>query len=60
MSYRIGLRNQEPDRILYLAMPEKVYKKLMEYTTVPETIAEANLKIVTVDIINENIVEWIA
>ncbi|MEL6717180.1 MAG: element excision factor XisH family protein [Bacteroidota bacterium] len=58
MSYRIGLRSQEPDRILYLAMPEKVYKQLMEYTTVPETIEEANLKIVTIDLVNENIVAW--
>ena len=47
ISYRIGLRLQEPDRILYLAIPEKTYHALQNYTTVPLTIEEERLKIVT-------------
>lgn len=58
ISYRIGLRLQEPERTLYLAIPEKTYHALQNYTTVPLTIEEERLKIVIFDPLTSTIVQW--
>lgn len=59
ISYRIGLRLQEPERILYLAIPEITYKALQNYTTVPLTIEEERLKIVIFDPLTSTIKQWL-
>lgn len=58
ISYRIGIRFQEPERQLFLAMPELVFQTLMTFTTVPLTIEEERLKIVVFDPVTETIIEW--
>jgi len=59
ISYRIGLRLQESERFLYLAIPDKVFESLGNYTTVPLTIEEERLKIVIFDPITEEIIKWL-
>lgn len=58
ISYDIGLKLQEPTRRLFLAIPEKVFKQLMSYTTVPLAFEREHVKIIVVDPIKEKIVEW--
>lgn len=58
ISYDIGIGLQEPDRQLYLAIPEKVYEQLMEYTTVPMALKREKVKVIVVDPITETITKW--
>lgn len=58
ISYDIGLGLQEPERRLYLAIPEKVYDQLMSFTTVPLAIEKEQVSIIVVDPITETIVAW--
>lgn len=58
ISYDIGIGLQEPERLLYLAVPEKVYEQLMKYTTVPMAIKREKVRVIVVDPITETIVKW--
>ena len=58
ISYEIGIGLQEPDRQLFLAIPEIVYNQLMTYTTVPLALEREHVKVVVVDPIKESIVRW--
>lgn len=58
ISYEIGIGLQEPDRQLFLAIPEKVYNQLMGYTTVPIAFEREKVKVIVIDPIEEKIVKW--
>lgn len=58
ISYSVGIATQEPERVLYLALPDAAYNKLLEYTTVPESIQRGEMKLIVVDLLEEKIVEW--
>ncbi|MEL7220281.1 MAG: element excision factor XisH family protein [Bacteroidota bacterium] len=58
ISYAVGVEEQEPDRTLYIAMPDTVYDKIMTYSTVPESIKRGQMKFILIDLSNQNIVAW--
>lgn len=58
ISYDIGIGLQEPERLLYLAIPEKVFDQLMEYTTVPMALKREKVRVIVVDPITETIIKW--
>lgn len=58
ISYDIGLELQDPERQLYLAVPEKVFNELMTFTTVPIALKRENVKIIVIDPITETITKW--
>ncbi len=59
LNYRLALRNLEPDRSLYLAVPIAAYNSFFCRALPQAAIAEYDLKLLVYDPTNEVIVEWI-
>ncbi len=59
LNYRLALRNLEPDRSLYLAVPIASYNSFFSRALPQAAIAEYDLKLLVYDPTNEVIVEWI-
>lgn len=59
LNYRLALRNLEPDRSLYLAVPIAAYNSFFSRALPQAAIAEYDLKLLVYDPTNEVIVEWI-
>ncbi len=59
ISYEVGLSLQEPERTLYLAMPQKAFETLMKFDTIPLTIERQKLKILVFNPFSETFVQWL-
>jgi len=61
LDYEAALANSknDSDRILYLALPEEAYNKLNSIQFFRNRIVQYNLRFITIDLENQNIVEWI-
>lgn len=57
--YRLLLQKQEPDRILYLAMPKYAYEDLIIEPVVQEFLALHYVKLIIFDIEKPIIHQWI-
>ena len=57
--YRFILDKQEPDRILYLAMPQDAYDELMEEPLIEEFFKLHNVKFIIFDTQKPIIRQWI-
>ena len=58
LNYRSVLRKKEPDRILYLAIGNEIYKEFFLIPFIQEIIAEHQLKLLIFEIIKQEIVLW--
>ncbi len=58
INYEVGLELQEPDRRLFLAIPEKVFDQLKKYTTVALALKREEVRILIIDPLTESIVKW--
>ena len=58
LNYRSALRLTEPDRTLYLAIPEDVYKKFFIRRFIQRVIVEHQLKLLIFNPTQEEIVQW--
>lgn len=59
MSYRVALRKEDPDRILYLAVPLDIYESFFKLEFTQTAIEDYHLNIFVYDVDQEVIVEWI-
>ncbi len=59
ITYRAALKIQEPERILYLAVPDDVYEKFFVTAFIQSLIRQNQLYLVTYDIEQEIIEQWI-
>jgi XisH protein len=59
LNYRRALRSQEPTRILYLAIPNQTYEEFFRLRFIQEGVIEYQLYLVTYDIEERRIVQWI-
>ena len=59
MSYREALIVQEPERTLYLAVPDNVYETFFEDEFILGMIEKFDVKLITYSIESEEIVKWI-
>jgi hypothetical protein len=59
LNYRRALRVQEPDRILYLAVPSQAYQQFFRLKFVEEGIKEYQLYLAVYDVEEERITQWI-
>ncbi len=59
MSYRIALRAQEPERQLYLAVPNFTYEAFFSRPLAKETTEEAKIKLLVYDPEQEAVDRWI-
>lgn len=58
LNYRSALRLTEPDRTLYLAIPEDVYKEFFMRRFIQRVIVEHQLKLLIFNPTQEEIVQW--
>ncbi len=58
MNYRLALRNQEPDRHLYLAVPKDTYETFFRIQFVQAAVREYRIALMIFDPEKEAIVTW--
>ena len=58
LNYRSALRLIEPDRTLYLAVPEDVYNEFFMRRFIQRVIVEHQLKLLIFNPTQEEIVQW--
>ena len=58
LTYYKGLHQIEPDRILYLAMPNFAYNRLQNHPFLLEIVEDYKVKIIVFDDKNEILVSW--
>jgi XisH protein len=58
LSYRLGLREIHPERVLYLAVPDDVYQSFFQLEFTQVAIAEYQLLVVVYNATQEEIVQW--
>ena len=59
ITYRLALTKMEPDRILYLAVPESLYDKFFAISLVQDILKQNIIYLITYDIEQETIIKWI-
>jgi len=59
ITYRLALKKLEPERILYLAVPENLYDKFFATLLVQELIQQNTVFLITYNIEEESIAKWI-
>jgi XisH protein len=59
LTYRLALEDVEPERILYLAVPDDVYRAFFRSTFIQRAIVKYELLLVVYDPIQEVITQWI-
>jgi len=58
LNYRLALKKQQPDRFLYLAVPQGVYQTFFSLPFIEEVIEQFQLSLLVYDSHNEVIVIW--
>ena len=58
MNYRLALREEEPDRILYLAVPSDTYDSFFKLQFIQLAIQQYQLKIIVYNSVDEVIIKW--
>ncbi len=58
MNYRLALREEQPDRILYLAVPSDTYDSFFNLQFIQLAIGQYQLKIIVYNSVDEVIVKW--
>lgn len=59
LSYKIALEQQEPDRVLYLAVPDEAYEQFFVLDFTQAAIERYDLKIIVYAPEKEEIAKWI-
>jgi hypothetical protein len=59
VDYGVALRMQEPERILYLAVPQLTYDSFFQKQVIKATLIYINCKIIVYNPQNNSIVSWI-
>ncbi len=59
INYRTALRREEPERVLYLAVPDLAYNSFFQLDFPASVVDENGVKLLVYDIQLEQIVRWI-
>ena len=60
INYRAALRREEPDRVLYLAVPDLTYNSFFQLDFPVSMVKENAVKLIIYDIELEKILQWIS
>ena len=58
INYRLALEEQEPERILYLAVPLVIHQTFFSLQFIQIVIVRCQIKLIVYDPVNEVIVQW--
>ena len=59
LNYREALAEQEPDRILYVAVPVEVYKELFLRQFIQQVVRRYHIRLIVYSPLRKVIVEWL-
>jgi ferric iron reductase protein FhuF len=59
LDYELGLEDQEPDRLIFLAMPDKIHQKIQKIPLLQKALNRYNVKTIIFDPISETIKQWL-
>ncbi|MGK7888778.1 MAG: XisH family protein [Leptolyngbyaceae cyanobacterium] len=59
INYRLALEDEEPDRELYLGVPENIYDRFFNYPFIQKSIQRNQIYLLTYDTIQPRILQWI-
>jgi hypothetical protein len=59
LNYAQGLEEQEPDRVLYLAVPNETYEDFFRLPFVQKSIKRHGVNIITYNPVTEEVKQWI-
>ena len=59
INYKAVLRREEPDRILFLAVPKETFDNFFQQKIIAELVTEHQLKIIVYNSNQEVLVQWI-
>ena len=59
INYKAVLRREEPDRILFLAVPKETFDNFFQQKIIAELVTEHQLKIIVYNSANEVLIQWI-
>ena len=59
LSYHLALEHQEPDRILYLAVPEETFDEFFNMDFTQSAIERYELKIIVYAPLQKEVIKWI-
>lgn len=59
LDYRYALESEEPERMLYLAVPDAVYRTFFTLKFIQQVTQRSQIKLLTYDPSEESIVQWI-
>jgi len=59
LNYREALAEQEPDRILYVAVPVEVYKELFLRQFIQQVVRRYQIRLIVYSPLRKVIVEWL-
>jgi len=57
-NYKVVLEDQQPDRVLYLAVPEDIYEEFFTRRLAQMSVTRMQLKMLVFNPLTEEIVSW--
>ena len=58
INYRLALEDEEPERLLYLAVPEDIYDRFFSYAFIQKSIHRNRVPVIVYDTSAPRIVQW--
>lgn len=59
INYQVVLENKEPDRILYLVVPQEIHNTFFQSLLAQSVIKKYQIKLIIYDPESEVIIEWL-
>lgn len=59
LDYELGLEEQEPERTIFLAIPEKIYQRIQKIPILLKALDKFDVKIILFDPSSETIIQWL-
>ena len=58
LNYRLALKKEQPERILYLAISEDTYRDFFSRQFVQDSLKESKIKVLIFDSLTQEIILW--
>jgi len=60
LNYAVGLEEKEPERLLYMAVPESTFEKFFQFPVIKKTMERYSIRIIIYNPKQQIIVKWIS
>ncbi|MEA5534880.1 element excision factor XisH family protein [Crocosphaera sp. XPORK-15E] len=58
LNYRLALKKEDPERVLYLAIPQDTYEDFFTRQFIQDSVAEYKLKLLIFNSIQQEVILW--